>query len=346
MCMSLPRAWVSVSWRARVNAEALNMAESVGNYVKHRRAPIAVYDEERKRYVVKFVPAVSGESIAHAYQVWLAVEAKRLKLNVCSLCERGELVKHGARVVLMDEGLLKPREDVKNPKAAAKLEEEIIKKCVVEDVGGFLIPTGVPVKRTSRFYVGYMVPALEDLSAATLDPQFHVRHAPSLIGREAEFGEKGQAIYYVELGTAVYTDTFSIDLSGIGYTSMVEVKQVVDDDERAKRIQASLKALYYVLAGMFGAKRTRFSPDYELLSAVAAVSIGAPFNVSPGHSRGFIVETAKRAEKLRSLLGADVKLVALVREEGVEVPSGVKAVGSAEELVEELLGLVGVKELA
>jgi CRISPR-associated protein Csa2 len=327
------KVWVSLAWRALVNVEALNMAESVGNYVKHRRAPLAFYDEASGCYVVKYVPVISGESLAHAYQVWLAEEASNAGLSVCGLCRKGELVKHGARVVLQEEGLPMPGSAAE----AAKLEEEVIKRCVVEDVCGFLVPTEIPVKRTSLFYVGYMVPAYDSVRAAVMDPQFHVRHAPSLIGKGEEFPETGQALYYVEVASAVYTASAALDLTGIGRASTFSVRDVVDRDEKLKRAEAAVKSLYYLLVGMFGAKRTRFMPNYKLLSAVAAVSKGAPFNVNPGHSRGFVKETFERVGKFAELTGSSVEVFAYAREEGVEVPGGVKPAGSPEEFVKMVL---------
>ena len=238
--------WLSLSWRAKVNVEALNMAESVGYYVKHRRAPIAVYDKARGQFVLKYVPAVSGECVGHGYQVWLASEAEKEGLNVCDLCRKSEFVKHGARVTLTDEGIVKDPSEINSPEKAHWLEKTLIAKCVVEDIGGFLVPTKVPVKRTSRFFVGYMIPAISDIQAATLEPQFHVRHAPSLVGREEEMPESGQAMYYVETGTAIYTGSFALDLSGIGVTSMVKVEEAVSCEERIKRGLCAVRAIYPV----------------------------------------------------------------------------------------------------
>ena len=263
--------WLSISWRARVNIEALNMAESVGYYTKHRRAPIAVYDKSRRYFVLKYVPVISGECIGHGYQLWLAREAGKEGLNVCNLCRRGEMVKHGARVVLIDEEIVKDPDEIKNPAKAHWLERTLVERCVVEDIGGFLVPTRVPVKRTSRFFTGYMLPAISDIQAATLEPQFHVRHAPSLVGRETEMPETGQAIYYIETGTAIYTASFSLDLDGIGYTSMIKVEPVVGEEERLKRALCAVRARYPLISGKLGAKRTRFDPDYEVLSAVPVI---------------------------------------------------------------------------
>ncbi|MEZ0394293.1 MAG: type I-A CRISPR-associated protein Cas7/Csa2, partial [Desulfurococcaceae archaeon] len=48
---------LSVSARILLNAEALNMAESVGNYSRHRKAPVVIPAEDG--YTVIYVPAVS-----------------------------------------------------------------------------------------------------------------------------------------------------------------------------------------------------------------------------------------------------------------------------------------------
>ncbi|MGC8987928.1 type I-A CRISPR-associated protein Cas7/Csa2 [Infirmifilum sp.] len=339
--------WVSLSWRALVNIEALNMAESAGNYIKHRRAPIAFYDEASRSFIIKYVPVISGESLAHAYQALLAQEAHNAGLNVCNYCLRGELVKHGARVILEEEKDLPPLpkgRDRESREKAAELEKELIKRCVVEDVGGFLVPTEVPVKRTSLFYIGYMVPAYDSFKVAVADPQFHVRHAPSLIGvgegsseagRE-EFRETGQAIYVVELASAVYTASAALNVTGIGCTSTFSIECILKNEERLKRAEVALKSLYYLLVGMFGAKRTRFLPHYRLLSAVAAVVKGAPFNVEPGHTKGFVHRTWERAQKFKELTGSEVSLFAYVEEGGVEVPEGVERAESPEDLIKKL----------
>lgn len=83
--------YVSVRGRIWLQAEAANMVESVGNYTKHRRVPVII--NEGAKYFTIFVPAISGESVAHAYQVLLAEELKRLGVSVCKYCERGIFLK-------------------------------------------------------------------------------------------------------------------------------------------------------------------------------------------------------------------------------------------------------------
>ena len=83
--------YVSVRGRIWLQAEAANMVESVGNYVKHRRVPVLIKDGSS--YLTFFVPAVSGESIAHSYQILLAEELRRVNEEVCDLCKRGIFLK-------------------------------------------------------------------------------------------------------------------------------------------------------------------------------------------------------------------------------------------------------------
>ena len=73
--------YFSFRGRVYINAEALNMVESIGNYVKHRRIPVVIPES----YVTYMVPAISGESIAHGYQYVLAQKAVEKGLPVCKL---------------------------------------------------------------------------------------------------------------------------------------------------------------------------------------------------------------------------------------------------------------------
>jgi len=187
--------FLSLSARVVVNAEAMNMVEAIGNAVRHGKATLVyrIREGQNERYEIRTVPVVSGEAIRHAVQKALAEVAEGVGLPVCSWCRRGEFVKHG---VVLDEFF----RDVKGAGGVAGFEEAagrgineaerlILESCVVEDVGGFLIPTRVPVKRTSVLEVGYMVPAVEGGRVLCgFDVQFHVRRAP---GAQPEAGGGG-----------------------------------------------------------------------------------------------------------------------------------------------------------
>ena len=169
---------ISISGRILLNAEALNMAESVGNVTRHRRAPVVMIKDGEVQVV--YVPAISGESLAHGYQVLLAKKAKEAGLPVCSCCENGIFLKSN------DNNVLKKCGHKVTAKEPSEIEREIISQCVVEDVGGFLY-TDKAVKRTSRFKVGYMLPTLDSLRQGAFgnEPELHVRYA----GAEQQEGQ-------------------------------------------------------------------------------------------------------------------------------------------------------------
>jgi CRISPR-associated protein Csa2 len=172
-----------LSARVVVNVEAMNMVEAIGNVVRHGKAAhvYRIREGQNERYKIRTVPVVSGEALRHVRA--LAEVAEGVGLPVCSWCRRGEFVKHG---VVLDEFF----RDVKGAggvagfekvaeKGVYEAERLILESCVVEDVGGFLIPTRVPVKRTSVLEVGYMVPAVEGGRVSYgFDVQFHVRRVP------------------------------------------------------------------------------------------------------------------------------------------------------------------------
>jgi len=167
------------SARVVVNVEAMNMVEAIGNVVRHRKAAhVYRFREGRnERYEIRTVPVVSGEALRHAVQRALA---KGVGLPVCSWCRRGEFVRHG---VVLGEFF----RDVEGEGGVAGFEEAagrgiyeaerlILGSCIVEDVGGFLIP---PEEGASVLGVGCLVPAVEgDRVLCGFDVQFHVRRAP------------------------------------------------------------------------------------------------------------------------------------------------------------------------
>lgn len=282
--------FVSVRGRILVNVEALNMTESVGNYVKHRRVPVMV--QEEKGSAVYFVPAISGESVAHGFQKVLAEEASKRGLPVCVFCKQGIFLKSTNDKVL--------KAAFGGTVSQENLEEYVVGKCVVEDVGGFLYAEKEKnAKRTSNFYVGYMIPAKEALINTVVESQLHTRYA---LGTPfVQKDERGQAIYYVELSSSLYTFSFDLDTRYIGRLTFNYVdagRSVVGDDERLKRVEATLDALKTFLVELaFGAKKTRFLPTVEWDSLVVAVSDDV-WTASSPFSANYIDNTQKKKEKI------------------------------------------------
>lgn len=312
--------FLSMSIRVLMNLESLNSVESIGNLVRHRTAPIVVPVENG--YTIRFVPVISGETLAHAYQMSLVEEAKRLNLPLTEESERGEFLKFADDELLKKYGIEVPKSEAQ----IRKTETQILLKDVICDIGGFLYAGEYPVKRTSLFQVGYMIPALRDIQATALEAQFHVRHAPSAM-------KNYQIPYNVEVGSAVYTFTFALSLKNIAIplTSFGE-RSESEEQELIKQKKARTRAAIIALASFitllpFGAKKSRFTPNTEYLSAIAAYSSDKNFLTSPGNKKEFIKDTVERAREYVNLMEKlrgnkiELKLVALDREgvaEGIE----------------------------
>ena len=164
--------------------EAMNMVEAIGNVVRHRKAAqvYRVREGQNERYKIRTVPVVSGEALRHAVQRALGEVAERVGLPVFSWCRRGEFVRHG--VVLGEffrdvegEGGVAGFEEAAG-RGVYEAERLILGSCIVEDVGGFLIPRA-PEEGASVLGVGYLIPAVEGGRVLCgFDVQFHVRRAP------------------------------------------------------------------------------------------------------------------------------------------------------------------------
>lgn len=306
---------LSVSARILANVEALNMAESVGNVSRHRRAPVVVGD--KGRYWVVYVPAVSGESIAHHYQRLLTGIAKSMNLPVTKLDEAGYFLKYAN-----DDIIKRYYPEVAGVEAIAdrcQVEAKLVKASVVADVGGFLY-TNKLVKRTSRVRFSYMVPTLDAVKqgAAASYPQLHTRYSP-------EVREREQALYYVESGSSLYALSAAVDVGGIAELEYCERRDDGLLKEKPTRVEASLKALLALLDGMtFGAKRSRYLPQWDVRSLVVTISRGpVEFVASPPASPCYVEQTVRRAEAMSKALGSSVKIF-MYDSEGLAVPEDVK----------------------
>ena len=314
---------ISGSFRFLINTESLNGVETVGNLSRHRTAPVVL--KTSVGYLVRYVPAISGESLAHAYQVALVDLAKKEKLPVGVFSSRYDFIKFSTDEVLKEEKIEPP----KKPEHARKFEVDVMLHDVVADVGGFMYAGNPPVRRTSRVKFGYMIPALiGDDIPAQLEAQFHVRSSQS-----------GQMIYNVEVSSALYVMSFSLDEDLIAVPS-TEGEKVKGEEElekqRERRVKVAIQALYSVLTGNFGGKKSRFLPSMKLMSGVVTVT-DFPFVPEPGHSNDYVKTTMQRLSKAQGIFNGKGKAY-VINNEGVEEGEGAVKVSNVEELVEKLMG--------
>lgn len=338
---------LSLSLRVEANAEAFNAVESVGNLTKHRRAPMIIPTENG--YKLLYVPAVSGESIANAYQRNLVEATKILYKSKPPLTEWD--LRYEFSKFMDDRHLTEILKNVIKKGDPHEFEKTAIKESIVADVGGFLYAGRPPVKRTSRFYTGYMLPTYDSIEATAIEAQFHARHMPT----ELALGpEAGQAIYYVEVASALYGVTVVLDLDGIGRTSLVKVENAVDENERFNRIRTSLVALQGLFLGVgFGAKLTRFLPVRRIISGVAVVTDPIATTTCPAQVPSYIEETESKIAKLASsskTLGIDNVRYEVIAYGGKPKGEGTRRATTAEEffelLIDSTLRFAGVQKKA
>ncbi|RLE38702.1 type I-A CRISPR-associated protein Cas7/Csa2 [Candidatus Woesearchaeota archaeon] len=293
--------YLSLGIRFKANVEALNMSETVGNVSRHRRVPIIT--EEDNEYRLIYVPAISGESIAHAIQWNLVRVAKQLygeNAPIDPWSERGEFIKFGD-----SKHLTKKLKDIIGQKIEVEKKQHMfevtaIRESIVADVGGFLYAENPPVRRTSPLYVSYAIPVEDAIEVTAIEAQVHARQVPVGITKEEE--RQAQMLYYVEIASAIYGVTISLDVDSIGKTSMVKVEPAVSEEERRIRLKATLGALALTMGQkLFGAKRSRFTPILEVTNAIATISDPLPFNVSPPQKRNYIEDTIERASKFKEM---------------------------------------------
>jgi len=319
---------ISGSVRFLVNLESLNGVESIGNLTKHRTAPIVV-KASGGEYLIRYVPVISGEALAHAYQATLVDISKSMKLPVSSFSSQYEFIKFSTDEVLKQENITPP----KDYDDARRFEVEVMLKDMVADVGGFMYAGRIPIRRTSRIKFGYMIPALQgEEIPAQLEAQFHVRFS-----NRAE--KDRQAIFNVEVSSALYVLSFELDEDLIAVPSTVGEKHKDEaklESEKQKRIEAGIKALYSILSGNFGGKRSRFLPSMKLMSLVVTRT-DFPFIPEPAHENNYVEVTVGRMAKAKNIFNGKTAEAYVINNEGLSVPSNAKVVSTVEDLIDELV---------
>jgi CRISPR-associated protein Csa2 len=305
--------YLAATFRILTNVEALNAIEPLGNVIRHRKASIAVSRAGSIEIIT--VPTASGEALRHTYQYILAQLAALKGVALCRWCKLSEFIKHG---VLTPE-LYQDEKDLysvlESDKAPEEKELEIVKRCVVEDVAGFLVPARVPVKRTSRIQVSYLIPSMVEVSRGVfaVDIQFHVRHAPQAEAKAPQKVQpRPQSIYYIESASAVYTFSIVLDLGGVGVVVKGDGSlQDVGAEERSTRALLAIEALAEVVkSGGIGGKQSSYTPYWLPLSGVIIVSKPLKSVPTPPHIENYASDTVNNIKnQIDTLRSVDIQKV-------------------------------------
>ncbi|BDB98565.1 DevR family CRISPR-associated autoregulator [Saccharolobus caldissimus] len=326
--------FISMGIRIIANVEALNMVETAGNLSRHRTVPIVVFSDGN--YSLKWYPALSGETLAHAFQLALSnLEKTSSNPKLCYFCGIGEFIKHTAldfyQKILNNVNLPEWERNLLNIENEWDVENEIIKNCVVEDLGGFVIATaareeqkskkgkkkeeqeeeeqkteeqrtGISIRRTSAFQFSYVVPTLDAIlsGSTTTDVQMQIRMASvgQSLANSVNYDNPIQAPYNKEISSTTYSFIFNLDADKICVNSYTN-SEVCEKGEKLRRITLALNAIKLVIDGNFGASKSRYTSFLERELIVAAVTKGdVLFTVSSPSMRlnDFIEETIERAK--------------------------------------------------
>jgi|ECHhosMinimDraft_1075155.scaffolds.fasta_scaffold00732_3 CRISPR-associated autoregulator DevR family len=322
------RAYPFLSFGVRfvANVEALNMVESAGNLVRHRTVPLIVFLEEGK-YSIRWYPALSGETLAHAFQYNLSTLERMINSNnprLCYFCSIGEFIKHSAldfysrlrNSQQASQQINFPQwesdfiEEYSKIDKEWEIEQRIVENCVIEDLGGFVVATaaqqrqaqGISVRRTSTFQFSYAVPTVDAIleGASTTDVQMQVRMASvgQSLANKVNYANPIQAPYNKEIASAVYSFIFNFDADKVGVNSYTNA-EMYDINEKKRRINLALDSLKLVIDGQFGASKSRYNPFIERELIIASLTKGnVLFTVSSPSLRleDFVKETVERAK--------------------------------------------------
>jgi CRISPR-associated protein Csa2 len=182
-----------------------------------------------------------------------------------------------------------------------------------------------------------MIPAYgAGAEVAALESQFHVRYSVDQ--------QKYQNPYNVDVGSALYTFTFNLDLdvvaTPVNYGEPVPEEKILSG-EKAKRQKAALLALARFLENLeFGAKKSRFHPIAELRDAVLTLT-DKPFVVTPGVVNDYAERTAVRLKALSDMKVVTATIFVTVN---VTPKSGLQAEqrGTIAEAVNEVIKALGL----
>jgi CRISPR-associated protein Csa2 len=198
-----------------------------------------------------------------------------------------------------------------------EIERLLVKASVVADVGGLLY-TEKQVKRTSAIRFSYMLPTLDavEKGGVALTPQLHTRYVHPEMPREM------QMLFYLESGSALYTFTAELVASDIGRLFYSKSDDPDLKKQRPERVKAAVDSLTALVDGvLFGAKRSRYNPVWDVKSLIVALSKGpVEFIVSSGVTRDYIKKTYERAVNITKAIQEETINIYVYNGENLEEP--------------------------
>lgn len=253
---------LSIAARATLSAHALNNEGTRNNAQIARQINVVSGDE------VGQVNAVSGDVLKHGFVDALralALAANDPSLPVCAACRRAD-----PNRINEDPQFQQILPSI-NRYDTAKVVDEVVRRCVVDDLGGLLVTQGNRnAPRRSVIQFGWLLGVPDHVATGTYT---HVKLVPGATEEDTGGSNRGQNIFTRPASSGQYAFVAQLSLARIGYND-VDARPILDDAVRARRAQAALEALYVTLAAPCGAQRNTQLPHLQGARGAVGVSFG------------------------------------------------------------------------
>ena len=307
--------FATLAVKTQLNVHDLNNEAVAGNVTDIRIMDFLNEHGERDE-----APAVSGRMLKHWHYEAMRKLSLEQKIPLCDSCKIGEPVRPAT---------LTADHKLSHQEAIDEGTEEVIKKCAVCDIHGFLAAIGTTSeRRSSRAMFSWLMPVISI-------PSKQVIH--SRVKSGADFKEeslKSQRPFNKSYASGIYAFVSALDVDRIGLIELnlggTNPYAVDNDNGRKDRIKGAIEAYRFMLSGQIGASLSHAVPHGNPVEILVAYSETGPlpFPVSPMYS-DYIPKTVGLMPQNTTLLYW-----------GSESPQGVNKKDTINEIFTELLGKV------
>ncbi|MEM2173294.1 MAG: DevR family CRISPR-associated autoregulator [Thermoproteota archaeon] len=280
---------LKLSGRILINLSSLSTEGAVGNYNPLQRASVVFRKSPgSKELDIGEVPVITGNMLKH----WHAIAVRDLEVTEAkSLTNKPALCDDCLRGVMMRTRL--PLES----------EHSYIKKCVIDDLHGFLCAEreqketqpsasegkaeedaeksdeeerGLAIRRESLIKIGNVLPVEEHVRrGVSIDSLIHNR----IVLKKTGVVDENYMMPFRREYTSSYFAFYAVsDLTYVGvpmsdpYTDDGKLKIVIPKDERLRRIGLAIDGFMAYFSDVRGAGSSRSLPHTKLLEAIALIS--------------------------------------------------------------------------
>lgn len=263
--------FVTFAVKTQLNVHDLNNEAVAGNVTDIRIMDFLDENGERQE-----AAAVSGRMLKHWHYEAMRKLNQEQTLPLCDSCKIGEPVR---------PAFLTADNKLSHQEAIDAGTEEVIKKCAICDIHGFLAAIGTTSeRRSSRTMFSWLMPVISSTSKQVI-------HSRVKSGKNfKEEALTSQMPFNKSYASGVYAFVSALDVDRI---SLVELNlgttnayAVDDNNGRKDRIKVAIEAYRYMISGQIGASLSHAVPHSNPIEILVAYSESGPlpFPVSPMYS--------------------------------------------------------------